>query len=917
MTQSRNISSNLLLPGILILFLVFSGCSGKKEMNPISPSIEDNTPVSASQIPYRIPTGQYSFTGLLGVYDIHLNPSFKTGEISPLRFSEKLGDTYNVDITSFLNLSPCADCIRLKALELESDGTVTVYIGARHPFPLPVDINNPLLTERLDLHVFDVEGILVLDGDVLFDSTMSDVDNDSIFTDSIISSAGILTNADGYTSIHDTFFDTILPTQSNIHPYKIFAFDPTSGNYNPTYDPANGFPYLDNPTGHNVFPQGSGEYVVEYNLRLDIDQQVDFLFALSASYGQSAQGKGTDLGKRLNPRYFLPEFHRKEPWMVKAEVKNNQLAGYTPSSNAVISVEIFDWQHEAFVDPAFDPLNSSLTMTSRASKIREVSVEIPAFGKWIDEGNMPAVSGNGSYSNPYKFQFVLYNDSLLSEGTYFGLVAARDDLEGSELVMGVQRDGTTLFLINDFTTYQVISIDVGPADFPPEAVIETIPDPPEVIESSQPITFDGTSSSDDGIIVLYEWDFDYTGIGYDFHADMTGGVTQHTFPTPGKYTVALRVTDNHTPEQQDIATVDVIVFCNSASVGSCAVSNVPQWLTTSHNESWKTMDGKIDCGFLLNGDIVIEDDKELGRADISPAGGAAFIPFINNYPGVSVGSIDVDRKDNVIWVGYTGPESVIIGGVQERNEKMLNVIHVYSLSQNAEIAGVSLSQFGDYIQAVETDEANNVWVIMNMNRLIKLRQSDYAIVKKQIFKLNEISGDDIGYIFDFAKNFHNDCFYILTNSSQKGSLYRFECDVSFQPDINGNPNPLENVFQMVGGFQIIELFGDDALADIEIDNFAGAGYNNLLTEEQDCQIIMIACGLNALTQIYASKTVVNADLGIIDQEQISEGYGTHAIAIIPDGSNQIYSIVYGNEPYLPPGCSDKELDVYNPPSGWQ
>jgi PKD repeat protein len=55
--------------------------------------------------------------------------------------------------------------------------------------------------------------------------------------------------------------------------------------------------------------------------------------------------------------------------------------------------------------------------------------------------------------------------------------------------------------------------------------------------AGQPISFDGSGSSDDGTIVAYAWQFGDCGTG-------TGPGPTHTYATPGSYTVQLCVTDD-------------------------------------------------------------------------------------------------------------------------------------------------------------------------------------------------------------------------------------------------------------------------------------------------------------------------------------------------------------------------------------
>jgi len=57
------------------------------------------------------------------------------------------------------------------------------------------------------------------------------------------------------------------------------------------------------------------------------------------------------------------------------------------------------------------------------------------------------------------------------------------------------------------------------------------------------LTFDGGASTDDHGLARYEWDWDYTDAA-GFVAATEGMTASHTFPGPGVYSVALRVTDH-------------------------------------------------------------------------------------------------------------------------------------------------------------------------------------------------------------------------------------------------------------------------------------------------------------------------------------------------------------------------------------
>ena len=64
---------------------------------------------------------------------------------------------------------------------------------------------------------------------------------------------------------------------------------------------------------------------------------------------------------------------------------------------------------------------------------------------------------------------------------------------------------------------------------------------PYTVKINTPLTLNGTAT-DDGSIVLWEWDFEGDGT-YDW-SSTASGTTQHTFATVGVRTIALRVTDD-------------------------------------------------------------------------------------------------------------------------------------------------------------------------------------------------------------------------------------------------------------------------------------------------------------------------------------------------------------------------------------
>jgi PKD repeat protein len=102
------------------------------------------------------------------------------------------------------------------------------------------------------------------------------------------------------------------------------------------------------------------------------------------------------------------------------------------------------------------------------------------------------------------------------------------------------------------STIAAVTVPVGG---PPVAAFGFAPTAPS---AGKPITFTSTSRDIDGAIVSQQWDLDGNGL----FNDAAGAVVQNTFPFPGIYTVALRVTD--TTALTDVAFQSVIVGAPSA-----------------------------------------------------------------------------------------------------------------------------------------------------------------------------------------------------------------------------------------------------------------------------------------------------------------------------------------------------------------
>ncbi len=114
-----------------------------------------------------------------------------------------------------------------------------------------------------------------------------------------------------------------------------------------------------------------------------------------------------------------------------------------------------------------------------------------------------------------------------------------------------------------YTVTLIVNDGVGATDT--DTTTATISNAPPVCNADgpyngtvgSPVQLDGSGSFDpDGIIILYEWDFDGDGT-YDW-SSATSGNTTHTYTLAGFFTAILRVTDDDGDE--DSCTTDVNVY---------------------------------------------------------------------------------------------------------------------------------------------------------------------------------------------------------------------------------------------------------------------------------------------------------------------------------------------------------------------
>lgn len=246
----------------------------------------------------------------------------------------------------------------------------------------------------------------------------------------------------------------------------------------------------------------------------------------------------------------------------------------------------------------------------------------------------------------------------------------------------------------------------------------------------------------------------------------------------------------------------------------------------------------IDYDFLNN-----DQDRLVvnGRDSLNQIGALTPVLYSNGLnpevfiTGVETCSIDCDLTDRIIYVLFD--DSVLGGGtdidtlIPLRTDVVTGAdtaFHVYDISETAEIG--TGYDVGARIWAIETDAYNNIWVLdanRYMHHFINNGNS-YTVDTDTSFDIDDSIPDFSGIVYDIAIDYYNEAFYILTNGADDGILYRVECDGTFNTSVEGNPNPMLNVWE----------YTNNDRADIVIDNLDSAG--NILQGQQDAQILCVA-----------------------------------------------------------------------------
>ena len=592
---------------VVVIFVFLAGCSSL-ERTPASLDTKIPDEITVDRMPI-IATAlneagkPVEGMGALGLFHVSVNPDEMTVDLSSLRKVSSQDVLEIVDITNFMQMSPCTDCVKIKSISLNDDQNPVLEIGIKHPFPA----GNPLAPitgrNRADLHVFNVEGIVVSNSQTIPGIVPA------------VSNLRLL-NADGYTGYLDTPLDDIFPTEAEIHPYVMHFRDYSEGNFNPSYPKGFESVTVPLPEGNLVMPMGSDYDFEKYVF--DMDEPFEFIFAVGCTYGISADTKS----ERFKPVYRVPQFNKKAASEVWVEIWQNFLREGSTESWVTLNLYIVDINNHAQTGSGLDQMRSG-------SNMKKVEMDIP--GLLPNPMELPLWSGSGDGSNhsrPIVFDDIeIKNEMNASEGVYTGIIKVLDSYPAgkNEKPELLSRDGVKrvnpdknpilgVFALDEFATYQLFDISVAAKDScgPIIGSIISPSGPVGPISASEYVEFQVDAHSQGGDpVVQFQVDPNYDGV--TFH-DVFGFTYGHFFFMPEGYFPNSCQADIPHTFHVAIRARDNCIAPNETIIGVCDVT-VDECFDLSMKNIRLRDDAKpVDLAVYYNTDLLIlYDDGQVWR----------------------------------------------------------------------------------------------------------------------------------------------------------------------------------------------------------------------------------------------------------------------------------------------------------------
>ena len=533
---------------MVLCAILIAGCSqGSK--NPAVPSNGNNNFDGAPVIGLTDTGDGFNAIGVLGVYELTVNPSTMEVNLVPKRSSSAIGDSYIISGAAYFTIAPCAGCLTVSSYSLGPDGALIITFLASHPFDVGNPAEPPSGRNRNDLDIFDTAAVVVPNPGGATPTAYTKT-GASVYT-------GICANADGYTT-----------ELANV-----------------TTDPA-AYPFflvVDDSTGTSTYNKLGQGTASTFDIQLDLSGGAipPFDIYLTFGYGSSAKK-----AQRLTPKYYNPEFNQKAAWKIGVTPPTTPWLDNDAVGTKTVLVQVWDWQQNSVVSATVPYADETVTTTVfKESKVASVSVEIPGMNSTLPTQTV-ATSGTGAPADPLVYTFAIANENLIAMGTYTGLAKVLDsripDTTGAPgsvdaLIHNPGAPAPTEWkIMPEFAAYQTFLAEVsrgcgpitGRITNPALGNYETIPG----YADGQTIAITVTASSVGSTIALYEADFDYTGT-FAADASNTTGIFLTLGPcavpapcasnVPRTFQVAFRATDNCVPPNVTIFKIftGIINYC--------------------------------------------------------------------------------------------------------------------------------------------------------------------------------------------------------------------------------------------------------------------------------------------------------------------------------------------------------------------
>ncbi|MEO7994617.1 MAG: MBL fold metallo-hydrolase [bacterium] len=447
---------------LIALLALLLGC---QHATPVSPAAT----ATPTEVPAAIPVqNELAPFGLLAI-DLDLASLNAAGRVIDLSPRTAQTGLESVNLTSYLGTAPCHDCIRVTSVKRAPTGELLLTIGIRHPFPKP-DLTQPASAKnRLDLHVYDVEGVL------LFNDYRDKVDF-PILGQSAADT--FVVNADGWSSYLTPSILEPLGLGLTLYPYKVFFRDYTDG----TFDPLTGYADPLFPRGANVMPQGSWESEATYALDLPASGSRRLYLYAQASWGQASRPPAT----KLAPVYRVPQFCKKAASEVSVAVTANNLEEGVTDSTATVQVQVLDHSEGIAAGPG-------LAEMKYVSNVDRFDLECPGLvsTRVIVSDPIPTGGDPRDPANPLTYEITVPNSAGAPSGEYRAILRVRDSypagqtdapFNGKDVLdaPGTAADPlANARTLTEYATYAVFTIVVAGTACPTSPVWEanTPPDP--------------------------------------------------------------------------------------------------------------------------------------------------------------------------------------------------------------------------------------------------------------------------------------------------------------------------------------------------------------------------------------------------------------------------------------------------------